>query len=320
MEEIQRQEHRNLREAVELAAEGRATASLALLRPWIAEVSHATDRYAAIAAHYMKLTPSERKGTLVVAGTHRAREVINELIRDRLGYRGAGVPINVLISKDFTEAQRKSSISYQKGDVVQTQRKYESLGLRAAEFATVVTAGSGYVVLQRQDGETIEWRPVLMPHVAVYRVAERELTVGETARITANDYGRGLINGETVTVAGIDRGKDVLTLVKGNGEVATLDLSKPLHLEHGYCTTVHSAQGKTCERVIIDADATSATANESLYYVAISRARKEVSIYTDDKMLLPDAMSRADKKTIALSLPEARDSQKDGRKNPELSL
>jgi len=36
-----------------------------------------------------------------------------------------------------------------------------------------------------------------------------------------------------------------------------------------------------------------------LIFVAISRARDDVRIYTDDKAMLPEAMSRLDNKTAA---------------------
>lgn len=75
-----------------------------------------------------------------------------------------------------------------------------------------------------------------------------------------------------------------------------------MHLDHGYCSTVHSAQGQTADRVLIEADTRSLTANESSYYVAISRAREEVTIYTDDKAMLPEAMSREDIKSAALEV------------------
>lgn len=53
---------------------------------------------------------------------------------------------------------------------------------------------------------------------------------------------------------------------------------------------MHSAQGQTADRALIEADTKSLTANESSYYVAISRARDGVTIYTDDKTMLPETM------------------------------
>jgi hypothetical protein len=54
--------------------------------------------------------------------------------------------------------------------------------------------------------------------------------------------------------------------------------------------------------VLIDADVRSATTYEDLYYVAISRSKSELRIYTDDIELLPERMSRSREKTVALSV------------------
>jgi len=102
----------------------------------------------------------------------------------------------------------------------------------------------------------------------------------------------------------IDSDKQTIDLQKTDGSAITLDAAKPMHLDHGYCSTVHAAQGQTAERVLIEADTRSATANESAYYVAISRARSEVQIYTDDKSLLPEAMAREDIKEAALDVKQ----------------
>ncbi len=76
-----------------------------------------------------------------------------------------------------------------------------------------------------------------------------------------------------------------------------------MHLDHGYCVTVHSSQGQTCDTVLIDADVSSVTAGESLFYVAISRARSLAAIYTDDASLLPEAMSRSEPRANASTSP-----------------
>ncbi len=305
MAEILRQHNATLKAAVEHAARGEVARSLKLLAPRIAEIDHASDRHAAIARHYALLSPTERNETLIVAGTHAARLAINENVRQRLGLAGTGLAVTVLERRDLTQAQLKSSLSYQAGDLIEAQAHYDSLGLTKGQMASMVEAGAGRVSLQREDGACVEWRPALMSKVAVYRPASRELAVGDRVRFTANHYARGYLNGDRGRVVAIDGA--VLTVDKTDGQQVTLDASQPLQLDHGYCTTVHSAQGQTCDRVLIDADVKSAMANEALYYVAISRARDEVSIYTDDRDLLPEAMSRKDEKSAALDIAPRRE-------------
>lgn len=141
-----------------------------------------------------------------------------------------------------------------------------------------------------------------MPHVAVHRAEQREVAVGDRIRFTANDYGLGVVNGQSGTVESINHVTGELKVNVGSERALTLDMNRPLRVDHAYCTTVHAAQGQTCDRVLVDADVSGAMANQSLYYVAISRARHAVTLYTDDKELLPRAMSRLDIKQAALDL------------------
>jgi ATP-dependent exoDNAse (exonuclease V) alpha subunit len=51
-------------------------------------------------------------------------------------------------------------------------------------------------------------------------------------------------------------------------------------LDHAYVSTVYASQGKTAERVLISTDHTFGM--ESVY-VAVTRAKSEVKIYTEDR-------------------------------------
>ncbi len=92
-----------------------------------------------------------------------------------------------------------------------------------------------------------------------------------------------------------------VTLIDGKRTVE-LPTDRPLHLDHAYATTVHASQGTTTERVLIDAATRSRTTSQEVYYVAISRARQEARIYTDDLARLPAAIAREHAKHAALDL------------------
>lgn len=215
---------------------------------------------------------------------------------------GTGVAVTVLEGRDLTRAQVQSSLSYAHGDIVEALRHYDSIGLRRGDTAEVVEAAPGCITLRRQDAQTVQWQPTAMPHVTVHRTEQREVAVGDRIRFTANDYRLGVVNGQVGTVESIDLAARELRVDVGSERTLTLDMNQPLRVDHAYCTTVHAAQGQTCDRVLVDADVSGAMANQSLYYVAISRARHDVTLYTDDKDLLPRAMSRLDIKQAALDL------------------
>ncbi len=302
LREIQRQQEPALKAAVELAASGQVQASLARIEHHVVEIERHQDRHQQIAAEYTALTPQQRERTLIVAGTHLAREAINDQVREAIGLKGQGHELIMLSSKDLTEAQKLRTVSYQAGDVVRADRDYKQLGLERGDFARVVDGRAGVVTLERTDGQRVEWRPVNQPHLTAFTEQQRELAPGDVVRFTHNDHRNGIVNGERATVASIDTEQGRIVLDKPDGTRLAQRIDGPLYLDHGYAQTVHSAQGQTCERILIDAPASSATNNESAYYVAISRATHEAKLYTDDAQRLPEALSREDGKTAALEV------------------
>ena len=103
---------------------------------------------------------------------------------------------------------------------------------------------------------------------------------------------RARINAEVAKVLSIDvehRRAQVLT----KGSAQTLDLDGEMHWEHAYTSTVHAAQGRTADRVLLHLDtSTPQLLGHESWYVAISRARSELRIFTDRADRLPDVIRR----------------------------
>lgn len=302
---IQRQRDPALKQAVELAVSGQVSQAVQLLDKQVSQIVAPAERYARIAQDYVALDASEQERTRVVAGTRQARARINQAIRECLGLAGDDERrFTLLARKDLTEAQRRSTLSYQTGEVVQAEIDYPSLGLKRGEFAQVAGQAGHRVLLTREDGAQVGWQPALAHRLGVFTAQPQALAVGDLVRITANDRARGLVNGDLGRVQTL-QAHDV-GLRMADGRQLWLDGTRPLLLDYGYCSTVHAAQGQTCSRVLIDADAHSLTANRSSFYVAISRARDSAHIYTDDREMLPIAMGREHERQAALELLRGR--------------
>jgi ATP-dependent exoDNAse (exonuclease V) alpha subunit len=82
-----------------------------------------------------------------------------------------------------------------------------------------------------------------------------------------------------VTVAAIDA-KGTATLTDASGETVTADLSDQQYLDYALVSTTYSSQGKTADQVLVAVDST--LSQEGLY-VAVSRAKLNLSLYTGDK-------------------------------------
>ncbi|MFN7476102.1 MAG: MobF family relaxase [Burkholderiales bacterium] len=298
---IQRQRNPDLKHAVELAVDGRIAAAVEILDKDITQIVSPADRFDRIAADYVALPANEREQTRVIAGTRRARAEINSRIRDRLGL-GKGEDFSLLARKDLTESERRSTLSYDAGDIVQAEIDYPSLGLARGEFATIDLTLDHRILLKRGDGTRVAWQPATVTQLSAFVPERRALAIGDLVRITANDRNRGLINGDAARITDIDTPSGTVTLGFTDGRSVRLDRNAPLTIDYGYCTTVHSAQGQTCERVMIEADSHSLTSGKNTFYVAISRAREKAMIYTDDREMLPLAMGRDMAKESALDL------------------
>ncbi|MCP5468555.1 MAG: conjugative relaxase [Deltaproteobacteria bacterium] len=308
MSEIQRQKNPELKNAVELAAREQIVQSIALLNKKIVEVPDHEARYDRIARDYVSIAKKDRKNTLVVSGTNDARKEINKRIRKCLGFKEKGQEINVLARKDFTKAQLRRTETYQVGDYIKPERDYRKIGLNKNELYQVVEINNKSIRLEKVDGCRIVWTPSERAKVNVYSLEKCEMAKGEMLRVTQNNRENGLINGEKLTFLKPEKGN--LHFKRENGDQVTLSTQKPLHLEHGYCSTVHSAQGKTCERVLVEANTRSLTSAQDNFYVAISRARQEAKIYTNDRAKLPETMSRKNEKEVALDLNQSKVSKK----------
>lgn len=322
--EIQRQRDPELRRAVAEAAAGRMAPSLARV-PHIEEHPQAARRHAAMAAAYLALPAQERADTLLVVGTNDARHAVNALARQGLGLQGVGKLHDTLTRADMTAAQRRFAGSYAPGMVVQAERDHATTGLvrgRCYRVTDVLTGNR--LALEGSDGASLTVDPRQVRDLTAYWQERTELAVGDIVRITRNAVAPGLTIGDRLRVQAIEDGRLILSDVvtppapnpaAGNGpgtasrsttrsvgehrgSAWTLSTASPLPLEHGYASTVHSAQGLTCERVLIGIDTRSRTISRNLYYVALSRARQQAVIYTDSRERLP----------LAIALPLVKES------------
>ncbi len=89
-------------------------------------------------------------------------------------------------------------------------------------------------------------------------------------------------------------------IVLDNGWLVARDFG---HLAYGYVVTSHSSQGKTVDRVLVGQSSESFPASSrEQFYVSASRAKESVTIYTDNKQDLLDAVSRSDERLSATEL------------------
>lgn len=300
MDEIQRQKNPVLKEAVALAAVGKSKLSLEKVER-VVEIKNPGERRAAIAAEYLALTPQDRAATLIVSGTNEARREINDHVRRGMGTEGTGKVFTFFVRRDTTQEERRHARNYAPGDVIQPEKDHPS-GLKRHALYTVVGDGLMNMLTVKDDrGKEIAFNP-RQAVLSVYEPERSELAAGDLVRITRNDAALDLANGDKFTVKLVS--DKIVTLDNGK-RLINLPADKGLHLDHAHATTIHSSQGLTSDRVLIDAETTSRTTAKDTFYVSLSRARFEAPVFTDNRSTLPAAISRLTIKTAALDLRRA---------------
>ncbi|MBX7494540.1 ATP-binding domain-containing protein [Qipengyuania sp. 6B39] len=105
------------------------------------------------------------------------------------------------------------------------------------------------------------------------------------------------MNGHTPSVVGIDPQRGGIAIEREDGKQEALDLSRlaDRHIWPGWVCTIHSAQGETAERVMAHLESFHAnTVDAHAVYVAISRAKDAVALYTDSRARLTEALGLRD--------------------------
>jgi ATP-dependent exoDNAse (exonuclease V) alpha subunit len=93
------------------------------------------------------------------------------------------------------------------------------------------------------------------------------------------------------------------------GRTVGVPRTEPAHLDYGYAGTSHALQSRTTDRVIVVVDtarAAEAIVNRRLAYVASSRMRDDLQLYTDDGARLSFALGRDVSHRSAIEDPPAR--------------
>ncbi|MHC5931574.1 DUF3854 domain-containing protein, partial [Nostoc sp.] len=99
------------------------------------------------------------------------------------------------------------------------------------------------------------------------------------------------------TVTGIDL--NIVQIKYADERTECISLAQAQNLDYALVSTTYSSQGKTADRVLISADF---TIGQESFYVAASRARHELKIYTEDPTRLVELAQQSKAKENALEL------------------
>lgn len=270
----------------------------------VTEIVDDEERLRAIASDYV----SNSKRTLVISPANQERVAINSLIHQQLQSQGvisnADHETTILVNRqDMTGAERKFALAYvPQEDVIRYNKGSKVLGINKGAYGRVLNTNhsENELTVQLHDGRQITYNPKRLSGVSVYKEAIRQFAVGDRVQFRAPFEQAKVKNTELGTVINVAEGE--FTVALSGDRVITFNPEKFPHLDHGYAVTSYSSQGKTMDRVLVNAETTETDllVNQRMAYVAISRARLDARIYTDSAADLGGALARRKDKAMAL--------------------
>jgi conjugative relaxase-like TrwC/TraI family protein len=258
-------------------------------------------RHEALASDYAAAV-SEGKSALVISPTHAEGERVTREIRAKLkAARKLAADERELVqlkNLQWTEAQRADGRNYQAGLVVQFHQNIA--GFRRGERVTVKSHVAGGVLVERQNGGTASLPLDMTARFQVYEARKITLAAGDWLRITQNGFTKDkqrLNNGDLKQVKGFTADGDIRLT---NGWVIPKDFG---NLTHGYCLTSYSSQSKGVDCVFVAESSESfRAADREQFYVSASRFKEALTIYTDDKRQLLEAVRKSSHRPSATDL------------------
>ncbi|WP_228013572.1 AAA family ATPase, partial [Nostoc edaphicum] len=299
LNESLRQKDPQLKLAVDLIADGRIEAGFKRLEAngSILQVE-SESKIEQIASDYIVGTPEQRLKTLVLAGTNTERLALTQAIRSQLkdeGTLGETATITQLQTKNLSIVQMRFAHNFEIGDVVMPTRDYKRRGLEKGKLYEVVGRTTDKLTLIGDNGQVMDVDTAF--EKAVYQSHQIEIAVGDRLQWKKNDRQLGRRNGQEFTVTGIDL--NIVQIKYADECTECISLAQAQNLDYALVSTTYSSQGKTADRVLISADF---TIGQESFYVAASRARHELKIYTEDPTRLLWLAQQSKSKENALEL------------------
>lgn len=275
----------------------------------------------AIVDDYTGRTAESRRQTLIVTQTNADCAAINAGIHDRLHEQeklgSREVETTVLVrEKTQTESLKSvAGLARHAGDVALINQQYYTLHSPDGK--------NGVVMLRDQEGKDhlLSAFESSLRDIAVFSRQSITLSEGDLVRFTRNDREQGRDTQTLWTVNQIST-DGVVTLKNGN-DTRLIQPGTDLqdsHLDYAYAGTAHRAQGASESFVIALAGATGSRkmlAGLSDAYVALSRMKEHVQVYTDN---LSDWVSAVADSTTRMTAHDVLGKEQDRRATTGQSL
>lgn len=258
--------------------------------------------YEAIVRDYTGRTPEAREQTLIVTHLNEDRRVLNSMIHDarekagELGKEQVMVPVLNTANIRDGELRRLSTWENNPDALALVDNVYHRIA--------GISKDDGLVTLQDAEGNTrlISPREAVAEGVTLYTPDKIRVGTGDRMRFTKSDRERGYVANSVWTVTAVSG--DSVTLSDGQQTrvIRPGQERAEQHIDLAYAITAHGAQGAS-ETFTIALEGTEGNRKQMAgfesAYVALSRMKQHVQVYTDNRQGWTDAINNAVQKGTA---------------------
>lgn len=258
--------------------------------------------YEAIVRDYTGRTPEAREQTLIVTHLNEDRRVLNGMIHDarekagELGKEQVMVPVLNTANIRDGELRRLSTWETHRDALALVDNVYHRIA--------GISKDDGLITLEDAEGNTrlISPREAVAEGVTLYTPDKIRVGTGDRMRFTKSDRERGYVANSVWTVTAVSG--DSVTLSDGQQTrvIRPGQERAEQHIDLAYAITAHGAQGAS-ETFAIALEGTEGNrklmAGFESAYVALSRMKQHVQVYTDNRQGWTDAINNAVQKGTA---------------------
>ncbi|EAR6709552.1 conjugative transfer relaxase/helicase TraI [Salmonella enterica] len=262
--------------------------------------------YEAIVRDYTGRTPDAREQTLIVTHLNEDRRVLNSMIQDALakpGEQQVTVPVLTTANIRDGELRRLSTWENHQGALALVDNVYHRIAGISKE--------DGLITLEDKAGNTrlISPREAAAEGVTLYNPETIRVGAGDRMRFTKSDRERGYVANSVWTVTAVSGDSVTLSDGKQTRVVRPGQDRAEQHIDLAYAITAHGAQGAS-ETFAIALEGTEGgrkqMAGFESAYVALSRMKQHVQVYTDDRQGWVKAINSAEQKGTAHDVLEPK--------------
>lgn len=304
-ENIRQRRKHMLETAVELA-EKKVEKAFARLdeKERFIEIANREERVQAVANAFIQ--SHDRKNTLVIVKSNQERIQINDAIRDGLKKDGRlnsnGYRLSIWQAQNFSGIEKTMTLSYREGDHFYVSKSGGGLSAGATGIVTNINHRKNSIEAEVSLNDKISTKKINLSkyglNLNVFRASEREFTSGDKIVFHKNDRVLGIQNGRTGQISDLDSKGNMIVLTDRENKVH-FNARDYAYFDHGYAVTDYKALGQTTNIVLYVADTRDMT-NYNSFYVAATRGREDMYIFTNDKAELREQVMIEQIKTSTL--------------------